>query len=95
MKSLIMLGLYLLMTQSCSHMPYQQKPQHPMWNNTKYLLQDKMENNHKYSNFPMLYNNERITLYCQLHFSWEIITAKYNVTTGLYDYNVVVHNKQF
>lgn len=67
---------------------------HFVWHNTTFDLLDKNKNEHVYSNFPLLYNNEKATLYCQLHYKWEVITAKYNIDKSTYDYSVVDHFKQ-
>ena len=70
------------------------KMSHPVWQNKTFILIDKHNLEHEYGNFPILYNGEQATLYCQLHFKWEIITARYNIDTKRYDYLVIDHHKQ-
>lgn len=90
------IGLAIL-SINCSSVIHEEqfiKMFHPVWQNETFLLIDKREFEHEYSNFPILYNGEKATLYCQLHYKWEIITARYNIDTERYDYLVIDHNKQ-
>ena len=88
---------FCILNMSCSTAPKDNiiHMNHFIWQNTTFELIDRVKNEHVYSNFPLLYNNEKATLYCQLHYQWEIITAVYNIEKSIYDYNVIAHSKQF
>ena len=90
------IGLGLL-TVTCSTPPQIEmiKLDHNIWKGNTFLIIDNRKLEHQYINFPILYEGEQATMYCQIHHKWEIIRARYNVQTQRYDYIVVPHPKPF
>ena len=67
---------------------------HPTWKpNSSYGIIDTRTNGHEYFDFTPLFHKEKLTIYCKVHFGFEVVTAMYNAKKNKYDYLVVRHKK--